>query len=345
MRVGIAVTQVPFLRDGGQPRAEELVQALRRAGHEAEIVPIPFNGRPYFRLAEQMLACQLLDLEESMGTRIDRLVGLTFPAYLVPHTAKVIWLLRRCRAAYDLWGTPHATLHTAANGEQLRQLIRDADARLIPRARGVFVPSRSAAEGLRADCGIVAKPLQAPPSFAERYRHDGDGDFFLLPASTESPLREELMLQAMRRTRHPVRVRLLASSAGSSGENPAEAPDASLDDRIIHGDATDEERRALFANCLAVVFAPVNEPDSMVALEAMLSEKAMVTCDDAGGVAELVQEGQTGFVCPPSPEALADVLDRLWEDRALARRLGRAARANYQTLRLSWDTVLERLLA
>jgi glycosyltransferase involved in cell wall biosynthesis len=345
MRIGIATTQVPFLHDSSLTQAEELVQALRRAGHEAEIVSVPFNGRPECRLVEQMLACQLLDLEESMGTRIDRLIGLTFPAYLVSHSAKVIWLLRLCRPAYDLWGTPHATLHTAATGEELRRLIRNADARLISRAHGVFAPSRSMAERLRADCGIDATPLRAPPSYAELYRHSGDGDFFLLPNPAGSPLREELVLQAMRHTRNPVRVRVLGGSAGPTAKTLAEAVGASLESRIIRGDAAGEERRALFGSCLAAVFAQLGEADGMAALEAMLSEKAVVTCDDVGGIAELVDDGQTGFICPPNPEALAEVFDRLWEDRALARRLGRAACASYQELRLSWDIVLERLLA
>ena len=321
------------------------MQALRRAGHEAEIVSIPFNGRPECRLIEQMLACQLLDLEESMGTRIDRLVGLTFPAYLVSHSVKVIWLLHPFRPAYDLWETPHATLHLAPNGEQLRRLIHAADSRLISRAHGVFVSSRSAAERLRLDCGITATPLRAPPSYAERYRHSGDGDFFLLPSSTESPSREELVLQAMSRTRHRVRLRVLTGAASPPARSVPDTEAALLGDRIVRGDAAGEERRALFGSCLAVIFASLGEGDGMVALEAMLSQKAMVTCNDAGGGVELVRDGQTGFICPPDPEALADVLDQLWEDRALARRLGRAARASYQELGLSWNAVIERLLA
>jgi glycosyltransferase involved in cell wall biosynthesis len=345
MRVGVAVTQIPFLRDDGQGRAQELVQALRRAGHEAEVVWVPFNGRLEYRLAEQMLACQLLDLEGSMGTKIDRLIGLTFPAYLVPHSAKVIWLLRRCRPAYDLWATPYANLHTASTGEQLRRLIRNADVHLIPRARNVFVPSCSAAEQLHADCGIVATPLQAPPSYAEHYRHSGDGDFFLLPAPTDSPLRKELVLQAMRQTRHPVRLRVLAGHTDWSTVDLDEPADLSSQGRIIHVEAVGDERRALFGNCLAVICASVGEADGVVALEAMLSEKAMVTCDDAGGVVDFVHDGETGFVCPSCPEALAELLDLLWEDRSLGRRLGRTARANYLDLRLSWDGVVESLLS
>jgi glycosyltransferase involved in cell wall biosynthesis len=236
-------------------------------------------------------------------------------------------------------------LHTAATGEQLRRLIRNADVRLIPRARNVFVPSRSAAEQLHADCAIPATPLLAPPSYAEHYRHNGDGDFFLLPVPADSPLRKELVVQAVQQTRHPVRVRVLADAIGWSTEGLDKAADAASQDRINRVEAVGEERRALFGNCLAVVFASVGEPDGVVALEAMLSEKAIITFDDAGGVVDFVHDGQTGFICPSCPEALAEVLDRLWEDRSLGRRLGHAARANYHDLRLSWDVVVESLLA
>ena len=39
--------------------------------------------------------------------------------------------------------------------------------------------------------------------------------------------------------------------------------------------------------------------------EAFASRKAVVTCRDSGGPAELVEDGVNGFVCEPTPEALA----------------------------------------
>jgi Glycosyl transferases group 1 len=344
MRVGVTLAKVPFLRDRAETRAEELVQALRAAGHEAELISIPFTGRPDCQIAEQMLACRLLDLEESMGTRIDRLIGLTFPAYLVSHSAKVIWLLRQCRAAHDLWGTSYGNLHTTTDGELLRKLICGADTRVMSVARGMFVPSQSAAERLHVDCGVAATPLYVPPAFAVAYRHKDDDDFFLLPAGDDDTLRQDLVLQAVRRTRYSVRLRVLADPSASAVKQLGQG-DPSLEGRVVWGRTGSEGRRALFGSCLAVVFASLGEADNMVALEAMLSEKALITCNDSGGVAELVQDGQTGYVCSPDPDALAEALDRLWEDRTLARRLGRSARANYQDLRLSWDRVLEQLLA
>ena len=43
MRILIATVQVPFIRGGAEIHAEGLRDALRNAGHEAEILAIPFK--------------------------------------------------------------------------------------------------------------------------------------------------------------------------------------------------------------------------------------------------------------------------------------------------------------
>ena len=93
MRILITTVQVPFVRGGAELLAEQLLGALIQAGHEAEIVAIPFKWYPAERLLDQMLACRLLDITESAGTSIDRVIALKFPAYLMPHPNKVVWLV------------------------------------------------------------------------------------------------------------------------------------------------------------------------------------------------------------------------------------------------------------
>jgi len=49
--------------------ARSLRDALRAAGHEAEIVAIPFKWYPPERMLDSMLACRLLDLTEANGRK------------------------------------------------------------------------------------------------------------------------------------------------------------------------------------------------------------------------------------------------------------------------------------
>ena len=76
MRILIATVQVPFIRGGAETHAEGLRDALLVAGHEAEILAIPFKWYPPEKILDHMLACQLLDVSEVAGTPVDRVAHL-----------------------------------------------------------------------------------------------------------------------------------------------------------------------------------------------------------------------------------------------------------------------------
>jgi glycosyltransferase involved in cell wall biosynthesis len=77
----------------------------------------------------------------------------------------------------------------------------------------------------------------------------------------------------------------------------------------------------------------------------MLAAKAVITCTDSGGSLEFVIDQTTGLVTEPMPTQLAKAMDQLWDDRALAQRLGVAGRDHYDSLDISWANVVQRLLA
>jgi glycosyltransferase involved in cell wall biosynthesis len=348
MRVGIATVQVPFVRGGAEMLAESLRDAVRAAGHEAEILSVPFKWYPAERIPDHMLACRLLEVEESCGVPIDRLIGLKFPAYLMRHPSKVLWLLHQHRSAYDLWDGPLGDLVNEPDGAHVREVIRRADRNLLGECRGAYTISRNVSDRLRDFCGIASEPLYHPPPQAERLTCRGYEDFILFPSRVNETKRQELVVEALPRTRNPVRVCFIgaADSPGYATRLRARCDEAGLGDRAVwRGAVPDAERIDLYARCLAVVFPPVDEDYGYVTLEAMLSSKAVVTCSDSGGPLEFVEHGRSGLVCIPEPGAMAEALDRMWEDRALARRRGAEARACYGEMGLGWERVTECLLS
>jgi glycosyltransferase involved in cell wall biosynthesis len=62
-------------------------------------------------------------------------------------------------------------------------------------------------------------------------------------------------------------------------------------------------------------------------LEAALAARASIAADQ-GGQTDLILHGQTGWLLPPSPEALADLLRRLQEDPEQVRLCGERALAH-----------------
>jgi len=97
-------------------------------------------------------------------------------------------------------------------------------------------------------------------------------------------------------------------------------------DRITFtGRMSDAELLDHLARCRVVCFPPFDEDYGFVTAEAFASRKAVITCRDSGGPAELVQDGVTGFVSEPTPQALATALRRAMAEPATARRMGDAA--------------------
>ncbi len=116
-----------------------------------------------------------------------------------------------------------------------------------------------------------------------------------------------------------------------------------LGDRVaLRGPVSETDLVDHLARCRAVCFPAAAEDYGLVTVEAFASAKAVVTCTDSGGPAELVADGVNGRVVAPEAPALAAALGRLMEDAPLAERLGAAARR--QADAMTWDDALERLL-
>jgi glycosyltransferase involved in cell wall biosynthesis len=347
-RVAIASVQVPFVTGGAESHALGLKRALIAAGHEAEIVTFPFNPAVPERIPDQMLACRLIDLTEVHGAKVDRLIALKFPAYLIPHPNKVVWVLHQHRAAYDLWNYPYEELSSSPRGLLVRDAIRRGD-RLLNEAKAVFANSRNVANRLQQFCGIQSQPLYHPPPDAEAFHCARDvGDYLFFPSRISASKRQSLVLEALAETKQPVKVRFagVPDSAEYGKRLKALATKLGVASRVEWlGFISDEQKREHYSRAIAVLFPPMDEDYGYVTLEAMLSSKAVITCDDSGGPLEFVQRDRTGIVAKPWANALATAMDRLWEDRAFAAKLGQEGRHCYQQLGLSWSNVVRQLLA
>jgi len=347
MRILIATVRVPFVNGGAEAHAAGLRNALVGAGHRAEIVALPFKWYPPRRILDQMLACRLMDLTATGSTQVDCLIGLKFPAYLIPHANKVVWLLHQHRQAYDLWQHPWGDLQRDPHGVEVRDAIHQADTELLPQARRLFANSRNVADRLKTYCGIEAAALYHPPPDAPDFYGGPAEDFLYFPSRLNVLKRQRLVIEALALTRAKVRVRFTGPNMDADYHEScmALARRSKVQSRVEWlGTTSEAAKRDLYARCLGVLFPPLDEDYGYVTLEAMLAHKPVITCTDSGGPLEFVVHRETGLVCEPTPQALAAAMDALWEDRDLARGWGEAGRERYSNLRIDWATVLEKLL-
>ena len=97
--------------------------------------------------------------------------------------------------------------------------------------------------------------------------------------------------------------------------------------RLLGAISAAEVRRHLLATDVFAL-ASWHEPLGVAYMEAMACEVPTIGTD-AGGVRELITDGETGMLVPPqSPEALADAIAALAADRDLCARLSKAGRAH-----------------
>lgn len=348
MKVLVVTTQVPFIFGGAEIHARNLDAALKRAGHESEIVALPFRWYPSERILDHLLAARLFDLEEANGMKVDRVIGLKFPAYHVRHPHKTLWILHQHRPAFDLWGGPLCDMSRFPDGAETRDAIEHLERKLLREARALFANSGNVAQRLEKFCGHPSTPLYHPPEGADKFTTAEAEDYLFYPSRLCPPKRQTLVIEALAHTREPVHIRF----AGKP-DNPeylaslqALARKHGVAKRIeFLGMVSEEQKRDLYARCRGVVFPPIDEDYGYITLEAMLASKAVVTCEDSGGPLEFVLPGQTGLIAEATPETLAAKLDQLWADTTFAREAGQAGRQRIDDLGISWPKVVETLLA
>jgi len=301
--------QMPFIHGGAELLVELLKDNFVRRGYKTDIVALPFRWFPKSNVLKDALLWRFLDLWDDAGKEINLVIATKFPSYLIRHPNKVVWLFHQHREAYDVFGTKLSSLNNSPEDITLRDAIVELDNITLREARRLFSGSKTVAGRLKKYNGLDAKTLYPLPRLKDEFRLEEYGDFILYAGRLDWVKRGDLLIEAMRYVRSPVR----ALIAGSGPFRPH----------------------------LEVFFAPIGEDFGYITIEAFLSKKPVLTAPDSGGVLEFVEDGKTGFIIPPSPELFAEKMDLLYEKRKLAKELGEEG---YRRVKdLSWDYVIDHL--
>jgi glycosyltransferase involved in cell wall biosynthesis len=348
VRIAVCHPQTPFVRGGAEIHAEALVRALRDAGHETELVQVPFRWYPADELVHQMGIWRSLDVTESNGIPIDMAIALKFPAYLVKHPNKVVWLIHQHRTAYELWDHPaFADLAADRHGRAVRDLIHGADRVALGEAKRIFTNSGNVKERLERSLGIEGEPLYHRSPMTSRLLETEPGpigDYVLYPSRFDRIKRQELLLSAMRETRSNVRL-VLVGAGPQEQELRAFAKRGGLEKRVeFRIGIGDDELAALYRGALAVYYGPFDEDFGYVTLEAFGAARLVITLTDSGGPLEFVREAESGLVVEPEAGAIAVALDGVASDPSLAERMGKTGRETLLATVSDWPGVVAKLL-
>ncbi len=173
----------------------------------------------------------------------------------------------------------------------------------------------------------------------------GESPFTIICVGRLAPAKAQYILleacaEVIRRG-HPILLRLVGDGPDRAGLEEAARPLGSH--VIFHGPLSHDRVLELYRDADAFALASFAEGVPVVLMEAMAMEIPCIATAITG-IPELIQNEREGLLVPPSdPLALADAIERLIQDPALAHRLARAGRemvlheydltANIRTLR------------
>lgn len=342
MRILIATSDVPFVEGGHRVIARALVQALKQAGHSAEMITTPQNR--FGRQFAAYTATRFTDVERTgNGDRIEKLISLRFPSYVLKHPDHVCWLNHRMREYYDLWANWYPKLSWKGKIKERvrRSLIHKADHYFLTgNLRKLFAQSKYIQQGLITWGNIPSEVLYPPPP-DRKYWTDSYDDFILSPSRLTPLKRVRLLIDALSRsTRGNV---VILGDGPDRGAIREKVQEYKLENRVkLVGFANEDELTRLYATCRAVYYAPAHEDYGLVTLEAFHSRKPVITAIDSGGPTELVINNESGIVINPDPDSLASAIQHLMDDPSAAERMGNNGYASAKDI--TWERTVSRLL-
>ena len=344
MRVGVATVYTPGIFGGAEFLAAGLEDAFRRAGHSLHSIRIPFHFEPPSAAHEAMRQAASVNFSRYDGGQIDALICLKFPAYLIEHPNKALWLLHQHRPAYDLYDTPYGWAQGHAETDALRAEIIAADNKSLGSAMAVFTIAERVSQRLQHYNGIASKALYHPPADADAFHCAESMPYIFAPSRLEILKRQDLLLRAVAACPRPVQV-IFGGTGGRRAFLEDLAAELDITDRVrFLGEISRAEMIALYAHASAVFFGPLDEDYGYVTLEAMLSAKPVITCTDSGGPLEFVVDGETGLICAPTPEGVAGALTQIIDQPAKAAAMGQVGRQRYADMQIGWQPVVDALL-
>ena len=340
-RVAVVCPSAGTAEQGGAERFYAgLLEGLARLGCIPTLIPVSASERTTEEILDNYAQAAALDL-----SNYDMVISTKVPSYAVTHPHHVVYLVHTVRAFDDMFDAvfPKATV----SHRQARAAVHALDFAALQSIPKRFAIGAEVEKRLRRwrglDSVVLHPPLlenliasQEPPNVKPNH----EDPYLFIPGRLHPWKRLDLLIQALQCSASPLR--LLIAGEGEARDDLMAL--AKGDPRIVFlGRIDDAQLLAYYRGAVAIPFVPLREDYGYVTLEAFACGKPVITCSDSGEPARIVRAGQTGWIMPPTPQALAAIFDAIYRDPDHAKAMGEAAQREVQGL--SWAAVALELCA
>ncbi len=344
MKIAIVNNCVPFVYGGAELLADSLKIKLIENGHKVTLIQIPFLSHPPQKILEHIAACRLLSLED-----IDKVIAFKFPSYYIKHPNKVLWLIHQFRQVYDLWETSYQNIPKTNLGLKIKGFIIKSDNIFLKEPKKIYTNSKIVSLRLKQYNNLNSEVLYPPALNPEQFYFREYGNFVFYPSRITKIKRQCLAIESMRYVK--TNVKLIIAGNPDTEEELKQInrliEEYNLKDKVkvIARWISEKEKNNLLADSLACLYIPYNEDSyGFVSLESYYSKKPIITCSDSGGTLELIKDGINGYISTPEPKALAEIMDKLYSNKKLTKKLGETGYEKLISMKIGWDNVIKKLL-
>src|SRR5260370_11123739 len=128
---------------------------------------------------------------------VERVIALKFPAYLIRHPHKTLWLLHQYRQAYDLFDAGQSNLPPGVQGEELRQMIKKSDDETFRESQHIFTNSEVTQQRLAHYNGFAADVLLPPLNDPELFSGGEARGYIFAGGRVNGMKRQYLLVEAL----------------------------------------------------------------------------------------------------------------------------------------------------
>ena len=319
---------------GGAERFYEgLVSALNSSGTHADLINVLSDESCFEAIEETYLRIYDLDL-----SAYDGVISTKAPSYLIRHPNHICYLVHTMRVFYDMFENEFSQPTKELMKQREFILKLDSAALNFPRTKKIFVIGNEVKNRLLKYNHIDSEVLH--PSLNFNNFKCNSYEYIFIPSRLHRWKRVDLLIKAMKYVDRPLKLKI-----AGTGEDEAKFRELAKGDNRIEflGHVSDEELIDLYADALVVPFVTEREDFGFITLEAFNSSKPVITCNDSGEPSYIVRDGESGFISPPDPKAIASKLEYFYDHPETAKKMGERGKESVRDI--TWNKVSEKLLS
>ncbi len=369
----VAPSPIPFTIGGAEKLWAGIFSHINKdTKNQCELIKVPTKEGSFWEVLESYKRFYELDL-----SHFDMVISGKYPAWMVRHKNHHIYMLHTLRGLYDTY--PFKDKEIKSSNKEIKEILNfiqkegedlkyffdmlfslkneklEEELLSFPGAfikKIVHFLDKSAMKNIKSFSAIsktvanrdyypkgVKVTVNYPPSNLNEFKNISY-DYFFTASRLDSPKRIMDIIKAYKKIDTSIPLKI----AGEGPMKEALIKEANGDERIeFLGFVSDEELIGLYSKALAVVFTPFKEDYGLITIEAMKSQKCVITYEDSGGVVEFVEDGVSGFVAKANDiEDLSSKMSYLAKNKDLAKELGKNAKEKVKGIK--WSVCINKLL-